>query len=244
MTADTQPRETLLDRGPRPPTRAIARFVAETAALTQPDRIHWVTGSDEEWLRADRRPGRDRHVHPAQPGDQAELVPRRLRPHRRRARRGPDLHLLGGGEGLRAHQQLDGPARDEGPDARAVRRLHAGPHDVRHPVRDGPPRLRAPDVRHRAHRLGVRHRVDAGDGPHRHRRAPQDGGARRGRSSCPRCTPSGCRWSRARPTWPGRATTPSTSCSSPRSARSGPSVPATAATRCWARSATRCGSPR
>ena len=42
----------------------------------------------------------------------------------------------------------------------------------------------------------------------------------------------------------GRATTPSTSPTSRRPGRSGATAPATAATRCWARSATRCASPR
>ncbi len=42
----------------------------------------------------------------------------------------------------------------------------------------------------------------------------------------------------------GRATTPSTSPTSRRPARSGATARATAATRCWARSATRCASPR
>ena len=42
----------------------------------------------------------------------------------------------------------------------------------------------------------------------------------------------------------GRATTPSTSPTSPRPARFGATVRATAATRCWARSATRCASRR
>ena len=42
----------------------------------------------------------------------------------------------------------------------------------------------------------------------------------------------------------GPAATPSTSPTSPRPARSGRTAPATAATRCWARSATRCASPR
>jgi phosphoenolpyruvate carboxykinase (GTP) len=44
---------------------------------------------------------------------------------------------------------------------------------------------------------------------------------------------------------PGPATRPpSTSCTSPRRARSGPTVRATAATPCWARSASHCASPR
>lgn len=50
-------------------------------------------------------------------------------------------------------------------------------------------------------------------------------------------------WPPARPTWPGPATPPSTSCIFPRAARSGVSARATAATRCWARSASRCASP-
>ena len=40
----------------------------------------------------------------------------------------------------------------------------------------------------------------------------------------------------------GRATRRSTSSTSPRRARSGPTARATAATRCWARSASRCAS--
>ena len=62
-------------------------------------------------------------------------------------------------------------------------RLHARPDDVRHPVRDGPPRGREPDVRRRDHRLGVRRRLDARHGPHGHRRAAPDGGARTPTSS-------------------------------------------------------------
>ena len=44
MTADTQAPTT------HPTThQGIVDFVEEMAALTQPDRIHWCTGSDEEW---------------------------------------------------------------------------------------------------------------------------------------------------------------------------------------------------
>ena len=164
--------ESSSDSGAAPTThQGILDFVNEVAAMTQPDRIHWCTGSDEEWTELTDALVVDRHLHPARPGDQAQLLLRRLRPDRRRARRGPHLHLLGRREGLRAHQQLDGPGRDEGHHAQALRRLHAGPHDVRHPVRDGPPRGREADVRHRDHRLGLRHRLDAGDGPHGHPRA-------------------------------------------------------------------------
>src|SRR6478609_7926131 len=45
MTAEMQAPETTY-----PTThQGIIDFVTEVAALTQPDRVHWVTGSDEEW---------------------------------------------------------------------------------------------------------------------------------------------------------------------------------------------------
>ncbi|MFZ2015179.1 MAG: phosphoenolpyruvate carboxykinase (GTP) [Nocardioides sp.] len=51
MTAETQTRPSADDgAGARPTThQGILDFVAEVAALTTPDRIHWCTGSDEEW---------------------------------------------------------------------------------------------------------------------------------------------------------------------------------------------------
>ncbi len=48
MTADTQ--APITDPTTHPTTHAgIVDFVNEVAAMTQPDRIHWCTGSDEEW---------------------------------------------------------------------------------------------------------------------------------------------------------------------------------------------------
>jgi phosphoenolpyruvate carboxykinase (GTP) len=51
MTADTQTRPTAQDDSEPTPTthQGILDFVAEVAAMTTPDRIHWCTGSDEEW---------------------------------------------------------------------------------------------------------------------------------------------------------------------------------------------------
>jgi phosphoenolpyruvate carboxykinase (GTP) len=51
MTADTQTRPAADDGSDATPTthQGILDFVAEVAALTTPDRIHWCTGSDEEW---------------------------------------------------------------------------------------------------------------------------------------------------------------------------------------------------
>jgi phosphoenolpyruvate carboxykinase (GTP) len=52
MTADTQTRPTAQDDSEPTTTthQGILDFVAEVAAMTTPDRIHWCTGSDEEWV--------------------------------------------------------------------------------------------------------------------------------------------------------------------------------------------------
>ena len=127
----------------------------------------------------DRSAGRGWHLHPPQPRPQAQLLLRRQRPHGRRARGGAHLHLLSRRTRRRPHQQLDGSGGDEGHPDGAVRRLHARPDDVRHPVRDGQPRRRPSDVRGRDHRLGVRRGLDEDHGRHRHRRPASDRGARR-----------------------------------------------------------------
>jgi phosphoenolpyruvate carboxykinase (GTP) len=51
MTADTQARPTTQGDPEASPTthQGILDFVSEVAAMTRPDRVHWCTGSDEEW---------------------------------------------------------------------------------------------------------------------------------------------------------------------------------------------------
>ncbi len=53
MTADTaETTEQSIDEGNPPTThQGILDFVNEVAAMTKPDRIHWCTGSDEEWTQ-------------------------------------------------------------------------------------------------------------------------------------------------------------------------------------------------
>ena len=49
MTADTATAEPATDGAPPTSHQGILDFVNEVAAMTTPDRIHWCTGSDEEW---------------------------------------------------------------------------------------------------------------------------------------------------------------------------------------------------
>jgi phosphoenolpyruvate carboxykinase (GTP) len=50
MTADTQTRPTAQGDSDAPTThQGILDFVTEVAAMTTPDRVHWCTGSEDEW---------------------------------------------------------------------------------------------------------------------------------------------------------------------------------------------------
>ena len=216
-------------RSPRSPSRAT---------------IHWCDGSAEEYDRALPGAGRGRHVREALRRQAAQLLPGPLGPRRRRARRGPHLHLLRARGGRRPDQQLVRPGRRC---ARRSRDLFRGSMRGRTmyvvPFSMGP--LGSP-IAH----IGVQltdSRVRRGE----HADHDPDGQgaarrARRGRRVRARaCTPSATRSRTARRTCRGRATRrTSTSSTSPRAGRSGPTARATAATRCSARSASRCASPR
>ncbi len=96
------------------PTRhkRLVDWVDDIAALTKPDRVYWCDGSDAEWERLTDElvaPGTLKRLNS---GQAPQLLLRRLRSARRRARRKPHLHLLGKPGRRRPDQQLDGAGRN------------------------------------------------------------------------------------------------------------------------------------
>ena len=100
------------------------------------------------------------HVREALRRQAAELLPRALRPRRRRARRGPHLHLLRATRTTPARPTTGAsPAEMRETLAELFGGSMRGPHDVRRAVLDGPARLADRPHRRPAHRLAVRRRV-------------------------------------------------------------------------------------
>ena len=216
-------------------------WVEEVAALTQPGAIHWCDGSAEEYDALCQELVEAGTFERLSDAKRPTPTSRARTPATSRASRtGPSS--APSARGRRADQQLARPAEMRETLTDLFRGLDAGPHDVRRAVLDGPARLADRAHRRAAHRLRLRRGQHADHDPHGAGRARR---ARRRRRV--RALPALGRQPLAdgARTCRGRATpTTSTSSTSPRRARSGPTARATAATRCSARSASRCGSPR
>ena len=226
-----------------PATRPWCSGCATSPTSPSPTASQWCDGSEQEWQRLTSELVESGTFLKLDETKRPNSFYCRLRPERRRPRRGPHLHLQRGGGRRRPDEQLDGARRDAGDARAAVRRLHARPHHVRRPVLHGPARLadlassasRSPTAPTSSTSMRIMTRMgtpaleEIGDDgffvPAVHTvGAPLDRRSGRRRR--------------------GRATTRSTSSTTPRPARSGPTAPATAATRCSARSASRCASRR
>ena len=170
MTAATIPG---LDTAPTK-HKGLLAWVQEVAELTQPDRVVFADGSEEEAARLTEQLVEAGTFQKLERREEAELLPGAVRPVRRGARRVAHLHLLRARDRRRPDQQLDGPGRDARHHDRPVPRLHARPHHVRGAVLHGPARRRGPQARRRDHRLRVRRRLDAHDDPDGQGRAGQD----------------------------------------------------------------------
>ncbi len=147
---------------------ALAAWVEEVAALTTPDAVHWVDGSDEEnarivdalvdggtFVRLAGKP--DSYWCACNPSDVARVEDRTFICSRLEEDAGPTNHWM------------------DPDDMRATmtglyRGAMARPHDVRHPLRDGPARRRPPVLRRRDHRQPLRRGQHAHHGADRRAR--------------------------------------------------------------------------
>ena len=232
---------------PEAPTQnqALTNWVDEMAQLTKPQSIHWCDGSAEEYEQLCQQlvdAGTFQRLSDAKrPSSYLAWSD----PIRRRARRGPDLHLLCHRGGGGADQQLARPRPRCGPrcaelfdGCMAGRTMYVVPFSMG-PLGSDKSRDRRP-----AHRLPLRGRLDADHDP--------DGRTRRSRMlgtdgefvPCVHSVGDPARRGRGGQHLADQRRDEVHRPLSRRPARSGPTAPATAATPCSARSAWRCGSHR
>ena len=210
-------------------SRPVRQWVNSVRELTQPRAVHWVRGERRGSAR-DHRAAAEKRRTQAPQCRIPRLSPVPLVPERCGARRASHLYLYAFGRGCRAEQSLDGAAGRTRQDARAVSRLHARAHPVRHSLLHGTARLAAVALRRRDHRQSLRRPQHADHDARRPRgaRAHRPRGQFRPRPALHR---------RARSAAPLHHALPGGT------ARSRATVPATVAMRCLARNAMRCASP-
>ena len=169
-------------------------WVQEVAELTQPDRVVFADGSDEEnarlceqleaagtFRRLDDKKKPNSYLALSDPSDVARVESRTYICSEREIDAGPTNNWMD-------------PAEMRGIMTDLYRGSHARPHHVCGAVLHGPARCRGPQARRRDHRLRVRRRVDADDDPDGQGRAGQDGRRRllRQGAALDRC-PAGAR---------------------------------------------------
>ena len=222
---------------------SLKQWVDHWAGVLQPADIYWCDGSAEEYeqlcgqlvasgtfttLDQAKRP--NSYWAHSDPGDVARVEDRTFICSTSERDAGPNNNWRQ-------------PDEMRGDDARPLHRRHAGPHDVRRAVLDGPAGLRHRPHRRAADRLGLRRGEHADHDPH----GPEGARCPRRRRRVRALRPLGRRPARRRRAGRAVAVQPGQQVhrALPGDARD-PVVtaPATAATPCSARSASPCASPR